>query len=99
MSDEKKPFIKITKHAYDRAKERLGWKKSALENTAPKAFTVGTKHTDAKSKLRKYFDGIWRKYKNADNCRVHGEVFYLFRQNILITVYPVPNYLKKYLNL
>lgn len=89
--------LHITKHAYDRAKERMSWKKRTLDRMAEKALTNGVKHKDTKGRLNKHISEIWRKYKNANNVRIYGQDFFLFRNNTLITVYRVPNDLIKYL--
>jgi len=88
-----------TKHAYRRAKERLGWNKSALRGQMVKAFYHGAAHKDVKSKLRKYVDKLWLKSKNCNNIRIYGENLYLFNNEILITVYRLDNKLIKYTSL
>lgn len=35
-----------TKHAYEKAKERLGWKQKVLDKMMVKAFDKGIKHSD-----------------------------------------------------
>lgn len=85
----------ITEHAYHRAKERLGFDKHAIEKIADKAFSEGIKHGKAKGRLRKYIDSIFFQYRTANNIRVYGENIFLFNGNTLITVYQLPQNLKK----
>lgn len=89
--------IIITEHAYGRAKERLGWNTSALIKMAEKAYLEGIKHGDTKSSLKKYIDKLWFDYKKANNIRIYGENIFFFSGNILITIYQLPNNLKKHL--
>lgn len=44
----------ITKHAYERARERLRWRCNALDKMAILAFDNGIKHCDTKGALNKY---------------------------------------------
>lgn len=88
-----------TKHAYTRAKQRLGWPKSALNNMMPIAFAKGVTHASAKGKLSKFITKKWLENKRANNIRIYGEVVYFFHDNVLITMYQINNYLKKYVSL
>lgn len=93
---ENKP-VNVTDHAYKRGNERLKLSNKSLLKMAGKAFNEGKKHSDFKGRMEKYFTGLYLKNKTANNIRIYGEYVYLFSQNILITVYRVPNELKKYL--
>jgi hypothetical protein len=88
--------IIVTDHAFRRAKERLGLNSKAFSRMAMKSFIAGKKHKDCKGQLKKYIDKIWLEQRQANNIRIYGEVLYLFRNNYLITVYQLPNDLKKY---
>lgn len=88
--------MRITKHAYKRAKERCGINKKSLDRVLQIALTKGLKHTDATGNLRKYIDHEYRKYKIANNMRVHGEFLFICSQNVLITVVRLPHNLLKY---
>jgi len=90
--------INITDHAYERAKERINWNKSTLDKMASKSFNNGIKHSDTKGALNKYITKLWFEHKTANNIRIHGEVVYLFRNNLLITLYQLPNEFKKIAN-
>jgi hypothetical protein len=89
-------IINVTNHAFDRAKERLSLNANALTRLAEKAFTSGLKHSDMKGKLEKYITKLWFMHKSADNIRVYGENVFVFIGNTLITVYQLPNELRKY---
>lgn len=99
MNEKKKPVfspdIIITNHAYERAKERLSLNRSAFTSLAEKAYELGACHSDSVGNLKKYIDGIYFQYKTANHIRIYGCNVYLFNNNTLITVYAVPNNLKK----
>lgn len=88
--------VAITEHAYERAKERLSWKSKVLDKMAEKAFLKGIKHKDTKGSLNKYVTSLWFKYKHANNIRIYGENIYFFSDNTLITIYQLPNNLRKH---
>jgi len=88
--------IVITEHGYERAKERLNWKPKVLDKMAEKAFMEGIKHKDTKGSLHKYVTKTWFKYRNINNIRIYGENIFFFRDNMLITLYQLPNDLRKH---
>ena len=85
-----------TKHAYQRAKERLSWKKRTLDRMMQKALDEGITHADTVGRLNDYITSIWKQYERANNIRIYGENIYLFRFNKLITLYRLPTELTKH---
>jgi len=96
-TDSKDVTVIVTKHAKDRFKDRLGLPKRACEKQAQLALDKGFKHSDAKGKARKHIDNVFFKNKKANNIRVYGEVLYVFRNSLLITVLHFPSELTKFL--
>lgn len=88
--------VLITEHAYERAKERLSWKSKVLDKMAEKAFLEGIKHKDTKGSLNRYVTKLWFSYKHANNVRIYGENIFFFCDNRLITLYQLPNDLRKH---
>lgn len=86
----------ITKHAYEKARERFKWKNKVLDKMAEKAFNEGTPHSDTKSRLNKYISHKWFMYKQANNVKIYGENIFFFKDDILITLYRLPQELIKY---
>lgn len=84
----------ITGHAYDRMKERLGLGKKAAKRNAQIAYDKGMRHTDTRSRLKRFLDKEYLEYRNANNMRVYGENVYMFRGKTLITVIPMTRKLK-----
>lgn len=88
--------VHVTKHAYRRAKERLKWKTKVLDKMAAKAFSEGIKHKDTKGALQRYVTKLWFKNRQINNAKIYGENIYLFSDNVLVTIYQLPNDLRKY---
>lgn len=85
----------ITTHAYQRAKERLSFSSGTLDRIAPKAFFGGIRHKDTKGKVNRYITKLWNNNKAINNIRVYGEVIFLFNDNVLVTLYQIPNEFKR----
>ena len=83
-------MAQITKHAKQRAKERLGLsKKSALKNTK-NALRWGIKHKETCGSLHRYIEALYWKYQTANNIRIYHDAVYIFHDGTLITVYTLP---------
>lgn len=80
----------ITNHATKRTKERVGISKKLTEKNAIRALECGIQHEDTKGRLRRYVDSLYLKEHAANNVRIYCNNVYLFHNNILITVFPVP---------
>jgi len=95
--------IHISKHAFDRADERMSLRPDSFERLAIKAWEEGKQHSELKGTIKKYVDGIYLQYNNANSVRLFGEFVFLFAANqktdktTLITVYQIPVKLKRYL--
>jgi hypothetical protein len=84
----------ITDHAFERAKERLSMNKAAFVRVAERAYLkgIGAKHVSGN--LKRYLNGRFLQSK-IGNIVVHGENLFMFKKNLLITVYQLPNNLRK----
>lgn len=92
-------MVYVTEHAFEKGKERLSLNKKSLEKLANLAFDKGLKHADMKAYLKKYIDKMYFRNKKANNVRVYGEVLFIFVEDRLVTLYQLPNNLKKYIKL
>ena len=88
--------ITITEHSFIRAKQRLGLNEQAFKKMAVKAYISGKAHDKVKGQLKDYITELYLRYKNANNVKIYGEVVYIFCNNVLITLYQLPNDLKKF---
>ena len=85
----------MTYHAEDRLKERAGFNQKAANRMAQKALDNGITHGDVTGQLKKWLDRKYFAYKNANNMRIYGEELYIFNEDVLITVFHIPQHLKK----
>ena len=90
--------VTITKHAYDRAKERLGWKKSTLKRMTDRVIENGVTHRETNGHLRKYLNKLYHQKGKANNMRIYGDVIFVFHGKTLITIFKLPTNLIKYVN-
>lgn len=88
------PEVKISEHAFERAKERLNLKRDSFIRLTNKAFYEGIRHNQFKGQLLKYINSVYLQHKAANNIMIYGEIIYFFNNSKLITVYQVPNNLK-----
>lgn len=84
-----------TKHAYEKAKERMKWKPKVLDRMMQKAFDEGIKHSETKGSLKKYITKLWFRYQTANNIRIYGENVFFFAGEKLITLYRIDNKMVK----
>jgi len=86
-----------TKHAKKRARERFGWNKGVLKKMMWRAFYEGIDHKETTGSLKRYLEAQYAKKCEADNIRIYGHNIYIFAENVLITVYRIPNHFIKIL--
>lgn len=79
----------LTNHAR-RRRGRTGLKKKTLDEQAGKAYTLGLRRYDVNGKLRRYMDSL-RYGRNETKVRIYGNMVWIFKGNVLITVYPLPH--------
>lgn len=103
---EAKPEIAVTDHAYMRIKQRMGLSREAAVRMAEKAFSEGVSHSETSGRLAKYIAGKSLEYRQpGTRIIIYGEMVYCFcgaritriggRFGILVTVWYIPNNLKK----
>lgn len=93
MSDQ--PITRLTDHAIERGKERLGLCEKALQRTADRAFEYGVPVPETRGALRRYLDRQGMLHEKGNNTRVHAEHVFIFQGNVLITVLYLPNHLRR----
>lgn len=90
--------ITVTKHAYEKAKERLSWKKATTERMAEKAFNEGISHKDIKGSLNRYITREYFKYRKGNNIKIYAEHVFIFVGKKLVTVFRIPHKYCSYVN-
>lgn len=86
---------RITKHAGQRIRERVGLPKQAVNKNAERALENGVGHKDVSGSISRYADKLYLQYRTANNIRFYGNQVYLFHNNVLITVIPLPQKYRK----
>lgn len=91
--------IKISKHAYKRAKQRLSWKRKATHRMAHQALTIGRSLDELCSSEKELICHKMSQQSEGAKIMVHPNVIFIFRENELVTLYPkmwrVPELSKK----
>lgn len=87
--------MRVTNHAKLRMKQRCGLNVRACERMARKAFAEGIRHEETKGQLNKWVTGLYMRYETANNIRLYGDKAYVFCGDVLVTVFQIPNNLKK----
>ena len=85
----------VTNHAAKRTKERLGISKRISEKNADKALQVGICHSDTSGSLHRYISALYWKHQTANNVRIYCDTVYIFHNDVLITVFPLPQKYRK----
>ena len=88
--------MEITNHAYEQAKARFKWKNKVLDKMALRALEEGMSHKDTKSRLNRYISRKWKMHKHCNNTKIYGENIFFFNNDVLITLYRLPQELIKY---
>ena len=81
----------MTNHSIKRTKDRVGLSKKIADKNAQKALEFGITHAECKAGLKRYLDGLYLSNGNANNMRIYHRHVYLFRDNRLITILPLPH--------
>jgi hypothetical protein len=77
---------RLTVHAHDRGRERLGLSRGALERTAAIALRDGITRRETSGSLRRYLDAIVIEHGKGNNLRLYGHQIYIFEGEVLITI-------------
>lgn len=85
------PEIKITNHAYKRARERLRWSKDTLDRMVVIVYREGIIIENTVGTLRGYLNTL----EEEGDIRIHGENLFVFSDRVLLTVYPLPSKYRK----
>lgn len=87
--------IRVSRHAEQRMRERCGLNKKSVERMAQKAFDRGIMHSQTRGKLYNWVTSKYFVNQKANNLRIYGDYLYIFDENVLVTVFRVPNNLLK----
>jgi hypothetical protein len=79
----------LSDHSKKRGKERLGLKPKSLQKVSDEAYTNGHTIASFSGSFRRYLDKLAITGKGI--IRVHNKSVFIFKANVLITVYQVPS--------
>ena len=85
----------VTRHAADRMRERGGLNRKSIQRIANQVYFNGYPIERTKGRLRKWMYKISKSNPSAQNLRIYGDKLYIFSNDVLITVFNIPNDLKK----
>lgn len=85
----------VTEHAAQRTKERLGISKRISEKNADIALQRGIRHSDTSGSLHRYIAALYWKQQTANNVRIYCDNVYIFHNDTLITIFPLPQKYRK----
>lgn len=83
-------YLHVTKHGTRRLKERLGAGKKTCKAVAKHALERGICHNETTGKLLSFMDYIYLAKQTANNQRIYAEKVFVFHNETLITVIPLP---------
>ena len=84
----------ITKHGYQRCRERSGLKRNSINRMIDRILANGVCHADTSGSLRLYMDYLYLSHGNGNNNRIYGDHVYIIEADRLITVLPLPRRFK-----
>lgn len=82
--------VRVTKHGRSRTKDRTGLRKRIAGKNAEKAFQFGLKHGETVGNLHKYITSLYFRNRSANNIRVYHRHVYIFCDDVLVTILPLP---------
>lgn len=84
-------MIKVSKHAYKNAKKRLGYNKSAFDNTLVKIFEKWIYHWKTKWNLFKWITKTILSHPHPLKSILYADYMVLYKDTLIISVYKIPN--------
>lgn len=86
--------IELTDHAFDRLKERNNWSRNTAKRMVQKIFEAGKDISRLNGCIKTWYDH--RSDRDDDTLYLlYGTNIYVFRDNALITAFPMPNFKNK----
>lgn len=83
--------VTVSLHAERRLRKRLGVPRRSVRRIAIDAYLNGRKREDVTGLVRRYMDRKFEDYgKNANNMRLHHNRLFMFTDQLLVTVYLLP---------
>lgn len=89
--------VRVSRHGRERAVQRLGIPRRAVERMARRAFAAGVERLQTKGDLRRYLDNKYRiEAREPQYMRVYGEHVYIFGlDGTFVTTWRLPSSLRR----
>lgn len=85
----------MTHHGSDRIQERVGLPKKATKRSAQLALEKGIRKEQTSGSLHRYLDWLFYYNQKANNLRIFNNHTYIFIDELLVTVIPLPTKYQK----
>ncbi len=80
----------ISEHAFQRAKERLGWNKKTMIRMMKKVYDEGIADKDVKGALAPWIKSRMARYDSGERSILYGNMLFVLSRNMVVTVVNVP---------
>lgn len=90
-SEPKASPFSATNHAYERARERLTWKKHTVDRMLEKVVTTGLSEKQVTGKLLVFMKSKRDRNEPSASNRIFGQHLFIFYDKTLVTIFRVPN--------
>ncbi len=81
----------ITDHAFQRAKERLGWNRKTMMRMMKKVYDNGTADKDVKGSLAPWVKSRMERYNAGERSIMYGNTMFVLCRNTVVTVINAPS--------
>ena len=82
--------IYATNHAYQRAKERFGWKRDRLNKKMHKAYSEGLDLKNSRGALTEFLITKYLRKGVIYSIKIYNNIVFVFHKRTVITVYKLP---------
>ncbi len=87
--------VRVTHHAAERMRERMGLCKKSVQRMADRAWSKGIQIMQAEGRIKNLALRQIMKYDKGHDSRIYGHYLYIFQNNVLITVLPLLPFYRK----
>lgn len=83
--------LSISKHAYERMKQRNGWNKKAADRMLNRVYFDGIRPEEVKGYLKNWINNKADAFDDEREFVLFGEKLYIFCNGTMLTVLPIPS--------
>jgi len=82
--------ITVTRHGEKRMRKRCGINKHSVCRMAGIVYENGIRFCETRGRIHRYLEEVDNRNEEDNELIVHGNNLYIYRDNCLITVWPLP---------